>query len=208
VIAITTSPTLRAADRVADDQEDSGNVAGREDELASGSQGRGPDLRPPQPPRHAFPQHLVAVHDLALEPEDPQLLRRPGTGRQTEEVHRQARVRSGLLTRPIDELLGPLPGDQRREGNERQQEQQRIDQREKHAGHDHRHAQTREGQHRVEAVLDLLQLDLEHGQPVGVFRSFQVFDSGRAVRKRHEAPFHRQSAYLRQLEVGDVGEVA
>ena len=132
-----------ARDRVVDDEKDTGDVARGKHKLAGGPKPSRFQLRAPEPAGGSLPQLGVAPLDLLLEAEDTQLLGRSGTRRQPEEVHRQPRVLSGLLARPIDDRLSPLPRDERWDRDQRKEQQEGIDERQQDAGQADRDGQAR-----------------------------------------------------------------
>ena len=194
-------------DGVVDYEQDACHVAAGEDELARGTESGGLDLGPPQPSSGSFPQLGMAPLDLALQTEDTQLLGRARGRRQAEKVQRKPRVLGGLLARSVDQELSPPAGDERGKGDQGQEKQDGVDHRQQEAGQTDRHRQARQRQHGIEAVLDLLDLLFEHGQPVGDLGPLLVLDAGGTVGQVDEPQLRGQRVDLGQLEVGDVGEM-
>ena len=123
-------------------------------------------------------------------------------------MHRQSGVGRGFLARPIEDELGTASGHQRRNGDEWQQQQNGVHHRQQQSRQADCHNQARERQRGVDPILDLLNLLLQHRQPVGELGPLLVLDPGRAARERDQAELGRQRVDLRKLEVGEMGEVA
>ena len=130
-----------------------------------------------------------------LEPEDAQLLGRPGGRGQPEQVHGQPRIAGGLLSRPVHDRLGPPARVERGQGNQRQQQQDGVDQGQQGARQGDRHGQAQQRQNGVEPVLHLAQFLLEHCQTVGVFGALLADQLELPSRDEHAARI--EASYLK-----------